>query len=66
VEFALSRGRMRAIVTLKSRGEVTLVGPFKAGGKEGPCRSFPFDAGEELDAALGGFLEAFLREAATP
>lgn len=66
VQFDLTRGRIRAIVTLKSRGEVTLVGPFKAGGTEGPCRSFPFDAGAELDAALTDFLEAFLREAATP
>jgi hypothetical protein len=66
VEFDLVRGRMRAIVTVKSRGEVTLVGPFKAGGTEGPCKSFPFDAREELDKALGEFLESFLQAAATP
>jgi hypothetical protein len=66
VEFDLTRGRCRAIVTVKSRGEVTLVGPFKAGRTEGPCKTFPFDAGEELEKALGEFLEAFLHEAATP
>ena len=66
VEFDLERGRHRAIVTVKSKGEVTLVGPFRAGKNEGPCRSFAFDAGAELDDALGDFLERFLEEAASP
>jgi hypothetical protein len=66
VQFDLARGRHRAIVTVKSRGEVTLVGPFRAGKTEGPCRTFPFDAERELDAALGDFLERFLEEAASP
>ncbi len=66
VEFDVSRGRHRAIVTVKSRGEVTLVGPFKAGKAEGPCKSFPYGAEDELHGALGDFLESFLEEAATP
>jgi hypothetical protein len=66
VEFDVTRGRIRAIVTVKSRGEVTLVGPFKAGHSEGPCRSFAWDASPEIEAALGDFLERFLEEAATP
>jgi hypothetical protein len=66
VELSLSRGRHRAIVTVKSRGEVTLVGPFRDGKTEGPCKSFPFDAESELHDALGDFLEAFLEDAATP
>ena len=66
VEFALERGRYRAIVTVKSKGEVTLVGPFRAGKAEGPCKSFPFDAEPEIAGALGDFLEQFLEEAATP
>ena len=66
VEFDLSRGRHRAIVTVKARGEVTLVGPFHAGKTEGPCKSFPFSAETELEKALGDFLERFLAEAATP
>lgn len=66
VQFELSRGRHRAIVTVKSRGEVTLVGPFRTGKPEGPCRTFPVDAGPEIGAALGDFLERFLEEAATP
>ncbi len=66
VEFSVQRGRHRAVVTVKSRGEVTLVGPFKAGKTEGPCRTFPIGAGSEISAALGEFLERFLEEAATP
>lgn len=66
VQFDLVRGRHRAVVTVKSRREVTLVGPFKAGGTEGPCKSFPVEAQEELDPALAEFLESFLRAAATP
>jgi hypothetical protein len=66
VEFDLVRGRHRAVVTVKARGEVTLVGPFHAGKTEGPCKTFPFGAEAELDKALGDFLERFLVEAATP
>ena len=66
VQFDLARGRHRAIVTAKSRGDVTLVGPFRAGKQEGPCLTFPADAEQELEAALAGFLERFLAEAASP
>lgn len=66
VEFDLSRGRHRAIVVAKSRGDVTLVGPFRAGKVEGPCLSFPFEAKTEIQAALVSFLTQFLEEAATP
>jgi hypothetical protein len=65
VEFDLSRGRHRAIVTARSRGEITLVGPFHAGKQEGPCLTFPLDAAE-LREALAAFLERFLEAAATP
>jgi hypothetical protein len=66
VEFDLQRGRDKAIVTAKGRGDVTLVGPFHVGKTEGPCRSFPIEAEGELRRALGPFLERFLEEAATP
>jgi hypothetical protein len=66
IQFDLRRGRHAGIVTVKSRGEVTLVGPFRTGKTEGPCRSFPFGAREELGEALAEFLERFLEEAATP
>jgi hypothetical protein len=66
VQFDLRRGRHVALVTVKSGGEVTLVGPFRTGKTEGPWLSFPVDAETELRAALGDFLERFLDEAATP
>lgn len=66
VQFDLRRGRTAAIVTVKSRGDVTLVGPFHAGKVEGPCKTFPQDATEEVATALASFLETFLEEAATP
>jgi len=66
VEFDLARGRHRAVVVVKSRGEVTLVGPFRAGKAEGPCRSFPMDADDELAPALASFLGDFVEAAATP
>jgi len=66
IEFDLARGRYRAIVTAKSRGDLTLVGPFREGKTEGPCKSFPIDARDEIQDALATFLESFLEEAATP
>jgi hypothetical protein len=66
VEFDLTRGRHRALITVKARGDVTLVGPFHAGKVEGPCTSFPFAAEDELRKALGEFLARFLTDAATP
>ena len=66
VQFELERGRYRAIVTVKSRGEVTLVGPFRKGGVEGPCRSFPVAAEADIEVALEDFVLAFIEEAATP
>jgi hypothetical protein len=53
-------------VTVKAKGEVTLVGPFRSGKTEGPCRSFAFSAEEDLADALGDFLESFLEAAAAP
>jgi hypothetical protein len=66
VQFDLARGRSRAIVTVKARGEISLVGPFQTGKVEGPCKSFPYGAEDELRAALGDFLEKFLADAANP
>lgn len=66
VEFEVRRGRHAGVVTVKSRGDVTLVGPFRSGKTEGPCRTFPWDAEKEIGKALGDFLLRFLEEAATP
>jgi hypothetical protein len=66
VEFEVRRGRHVGIVTVKARGEVTLVGPFRSGKTEGPCRTFPLDARRETEQALGDFLELLVEEAVTP
>ncbi len=66
VEFDLLRGRYKAVVVAKARGDVTLVGPFHVGKDEGPCKSFPMEAEAELSQALGDFLARFLAEAASP
>jgi hypothetical protein len=66
IEFDVARGRYRTVITVKSRGEVTLVGPFRRGGNEGPCRTFPIDADAEIEMALAEVLERFLGEATTP
>lgn len=66
VEFDLRRGKHRAIVTAKSRGDLMLVGPFRMGKTEGPCRSFPFDAEKEVASALEDLLVRFIEEAAAP
>lgn len=71
-EFDVRRGRHRAIVVVKSRGEVTLVGPFHMGKDEGPCRRIPVTdtdpsrPTDDLMAALGDLLESFLEEATAP
>lgn len=66
IEFDLERGRHRGVITVKTKREVTLVGPFRVGKPEGPCRSFPFEAGDDLEDALGIFLTRFLEEASAP
>jgi hypothetical protein len=66
IEFNLERGRHRAVVTVKSKGVVTLVGPFRRGKKEGPCLSFPIEQHDDIEDALGDFLERFLQAAASP
>jgi hypothetical protein len=66
VQFDLCRGRHAALVTVKSRGEVSLVGPFQQGKAEGPCQRFALEAEAEIETALGEFLARFLIEAATP
>jgi hypothetical protein len=69
-EFDVRRGRHRAIVVIKSRGEATLVGPFHQGKQEGPCRRVQLgeatSASDELLGALGDLLDAFLDQATEP
>ena len=62
-QFEIARGRTRAIVTAKSRGDVTLVGPFDHGKPEKPCYSLSLDEEEQIEEALGDLLEAFFDKA---
>lgn len=66
VQFDLARGRHRLIVTVKSKGEVTLVGPFKTGKQEGPCNSIALDDDPAIDAGLAEVLAEFLEVAFAP
>lgn len=66
MEFEIRRGRHVGLVIVKAKGELTLVGPFRTGKTEGPCRSLPRDADADIAAALGEFLERFVEEATTP
>ncbi len=66
MEFEVRRGRTVGIVTVKSRGEVTLVGPFRRGKNEGPCRSIAIAEETELRQALSEFLGRVVEEATAP
>lgn len=66
VQFDLARGRHRLIVTAKAKGEVTLVGPFKTGKQEGPCKSIALDDDRAIDEALSHALCEFLEAAFAP
>lgn len=66
VQFEISRGRTIALVSVKSRGEVTLVGPFKDGKTEGPCETMPWAHASTLELTLADFLERFIEQAVTP
>ncbi len=63
VQFDLSRGVHEAIVTIKSRGEVTLVGPFRKGKAQGPCNRFSMDARPDIEVGLAQLLEEFIDQA---
>ncbi len=66
VQFDIARGCHRVIVTVKSKGEVTLVGPFKSGQQEGPCNSIALDDDPAIDAGLAEVLAEFLEVAFVP
>ena len=66
IEFDLRRGRTRAIVVVKSRGDVTLVGPFAMGKAEGPCRSIAIDSPTQIREGLEELFVRFLDAAVQP
>ena len=65
-QIRVSRGRFHALVVSKDRGEVMLVGPFKAGRQEEPCQSFHLDEGQQdgpdLSAGLESLLSSLIRD----
>ncbi len=66
VQFDASRGRHRVIATVKAKGVVTLVGPFKDGDTEGPCKRIDLDDDAAIDAGLEAVLVDFLEVAFAP
>ncbi len=66
VQFELLRGRTVALIVVKSRGDVTLVGPFQSGKTEGPCQSVPFAEPAAVEAALADFVARFIEQATAP
>ncbi len=66
VQFDVSRGRHRVIVTAKTKGVVTLVGPFRDGDTEGPCKRIDLDDDAAIDAGLEAVLADFLEAAFAP
>lgn len=66
VQFDVVRGRHRVIVTVKSKGAVTLVGPFKDGKEEGPCKRHDIDDDAGIDAGLSKVLADFLEAGFAP
>ena len=61
VQVRVKRGRWEIVCVAKSRGEVTLVGPYRQGKEENPCKSYAFKA-PELEPALDDLLLELLRQ----
>lgn len=62
VQFRVARGRFEILCVAKAKGSLTLVGPFKRGGTEGPCSDCPL-SGREVEEALDARVEALIRQA---
>ena len=62
LQFRIERGRWVAVCVAKANGTVTLVGPFKQGKPEEPCRDHAL-ASEAAREGLEDLLLALLRSA---
>jgi hypothetical protein len=62
LQVMIRRGRWELVCVAKSRGAVTLVGPYRRGKKEGPCVTLD-GRGDELDRTLDERLFELLQEA---
>jgi hypothetical protein len=63
-QLHVRRGRWEIACIAKARGDITLVGPYKRGKPENPCREVPLD-GPELERGFDALLLAMLREASS-
>jgi hypothetical protein len=55
-QFKVQRGRWEIVCVAKPRGVVTLVGPYRSGKPEHPCRDYPLPS----EAAQGGLVDLLL------
>ncbi|MFQ5513879.1 MAG: hypothetical protein ACE5FG_05525 [Myxococcota bacterium] len=65
LQFRVSRGRWEILCVAKAREEgpkVTLVGPFRRGKPEKPCRDFPLRS-DEVERGLEDVLVELIRQA---
>ena len=62
VQFRIARGRWQALYVGKAAGKATLVGPFKLGHSEQPCRDFPL-RGPEVERGLEDLLLTLIEKA---
>lgn len=65
-QFTIRRGRHRTIVITKDREDMVLVGPFKVGHLEAPCRTLHHqgnqDPSEQMESALEQLLVDLITE----
>jgi len=61
-QIRIHRGRFRALVIVKDRAEVMLVGPFRQGSSEEPCRAIRTSEVADLDRSLDEPLEGLLAD----
>ncbi len=62
IQFRVTRGRWEVVCVGKTKGDVTLVGPFRRGKPEKPCADYPL-RGEEVERALEDLLLRLIRAA---
>jgi hypothetical protein len=61
-QFKVNRGRWEIVCVAKPRGAVTLVGPYRRGKPEHPCRDYPLPS-EAAHAGLADLLLDLIRQA---
>jgi hypothetical protein len=62
LQFKVRRGRWEIVAVAKPKGTVTLVGPYRLGKPERPCRDHTLPS-EEAQGGLAELLLALIREA---